>query len=493
MTATLTTQALELVKLDALVPHPHNRKRFDAAQLQELAASLAAKGQLTPAIVRPFTENDGTYQILAGERRWRAAQQAGLPGLLCLVRNLDDQEALEVLAIENNQREDVHPLEEAELFAELLRYKGYTVATIAEKLHRSKSYVAERLRLLRLTKPARALVLDGSIPYRHAVLLATLTPEHQAKALDGLGDAGLTDGLFRHEDTLFGDGKMTCTVVSEAEFRDWIRATVRFDPKGAAAAELFPETAAVVAEAEAARRKVLWLTDGWEVDEKLIKGQDPKAKILTHQDWKRADGKGGSKRCEHAELGVVVAGRLQGQAFDVCAARQDCSIHWKDEQKAAAARAAERKAPTGPAAAPSQNSWAAEQAKREAEQARWKKALPALRKAFLEKLKTAPLPVLTDFLVKRVKPYGYKPEALKAKASADDVLRYLVLLVVDGEDLCRTYGIHEQVPAVLKPFGIDAKKIVDEVAPKPKPAAAAAPAKKLAGDVRRAKKAGKKK
>ena len=110
MTATTTELEVERIGLGELTPHPQNRKHFDEAQLVELAESLTEKGQLTPALVRPMGKG---FQLLAGERRWRAAQMAELDTLLCIVRDLDDQAALEVLAIENNQREDPQPLEEA--------------------------------------------------------------------------------------------------------------------------------------------------------------------------------------------------------------------------------------------------------------------------------------------------------------------------------------------------------------------------------------------
>jgi ParB/RepB/Spo0J family partition protein len=454
---------VQALPLDAIAPHPANRKHFDEAQLRELAESLREKGQLTPALVRPLPGKANRYQLLAGERRWRAATLAGIPTLICLVRELDDEAALEVLAIENNQRQDVHPLEEAELYKALLAFKGHDVASVARKLGRSPTYVRERLRLLRLIPKARELMVAGKIPLRHAVLLATLSERDQKRAIEG-DDSHFGDGphgLFRTEELLWGDGPRTETVVSEREFRDWIKDTVRLDPKGELVADLFPETRAAVDQAEAARRPVLQLSSEWHLDAAL---KDPKQRILSAREWKRADGTRGHKKCPHAELGVVVVGALQGQAFLVCATRS-CDLHWAEERKLAAQR--QPSATRAPSA--QQQQWEARARKEREERERWKKAVPTLLERLAERVKATPVTptgvVATTVLKTRQGLLATRAKRhFPAPKNAEDVLRALAFAEtasrIDDEWRAASWAVQ-----ALKPWGLDAKKIRDAVAP----------------------------
>ncbi|HET7024865.1 MAG TPA: ParB/RepB/Spo0J family partition protein [Gemmatimonadales bacterium] len=183
--------------LTALEPHPANRKQFDPAKLEELAASIRQVGVLTPLTVREHAL--GRYQILAGERRWRAAERAGLTSVPCIIRDVDDDTALELLLTENLQREDPNPLEEAEAYhAWLDRHPGQ-VKELAAKVGKSVTHVYSRLQLRSLSEEGKALVWSGWLPIAHAQLLARAGVEAQAEAVKRLANrreyGGVPDSL----------------------------------------------------------------------------------------------------------------------------------------------------------------------------------------------------------------------------------------------------------------------------------------------------------
>jgi ParB/RepB/Spo0J family partition protein len=471
------TGALQEIALDKLTPHPANRKHFDEAQLRELAESLREKGQLTPTLVRPRGRG---YELLAGERRWRAAKLAGFAGLLCIVRELNDEAALEVLAIENNQRQDVHPLEEAELYKALLQFTGHDVASVARKLGRSPTYVRERLRLLRLIPKARELMLAGAIPLAHAVLLAGLSPADQKRAIneDDPTNFGAfsVDGLFRRERTLFDDDEEDRkVVVSLAEFRDWIRKCVRFDPKLEVAGELFPETVALVKEAEASNQKVLRLTTDYRADDQV---KDPKVRTVGKDHWKRADGTKGSKVCDYAQLGVVVSGEAQGLAFAVCIRKDKCTVHWSAEQKRAARRRQERERRAGTSSdtpprvlTPAEKAARAEERREQQLAQRIQQHAPALLKrlaAAVAKVRIDPKGERFARLVEAVGSWRVKQsEAVKLLprgTTPEQLLRHLVWLdVLIDWDIA--VGSASELDGVCATLGLTLEKLLDEVAP----------------------------
>ena len=160
-----TTLVVE-VPIGAIEPHPDNPRTFpaddaDDPTLVELAASIKAVGLLEPVLVRPLPDaEEGWYQLVAGERRWRAARLAGLEAIPAIVRVLDDHQALEVLVTENLQRESLQPLEEARGIRALIDREGWTVADVADRLGRSLHWVAQRARLTDLSERWRKAVED---------------------------------------------------------------------------------------------------------------------------------------------------------------------------------------------------------------------------------------------------------------------------------------------------------------------------------------------
>lgn len=164
------------------------RRTFDEAAIAELAGSVAEKGVLQPIVVRPV---DGGFEVVAGERRYRAAQRAGLSTIPAVVRQLNDQETLEIAIIENLQREDLNPMEEARAFKQLLDF-GLNQEQVAAAVGRSRSAVANQLRLLTLDSTMQAAVEDQTISAGHARAILALPAAHRAWAFEQIVGRGLS-------------------------------------------------------------------------------------------------------------------------------------------------------------------------------------------------------------------------------------------------------------------------------------------------------------
>ncbi len=176
------------VPIEKLRANPDQpRRTFSQEQLDELAASIKEKGIIQPLIVRPV--GDGDYEIVAGERRWRAAQMAQLHDIPVIVREFNDTEVLEVAIIENIQRADLNAVEEAAGYKQLMDRFGHTQEKLAEALGKSRSHIANLLRLLTLPIEVQTLVIEGKLSAGHARALITAdNPTDLAKIIvrDGL-------------------------------------------------------------------------------------------------------------------------------------------------------------------------------------------------------------------------------------------------------------------------------------------------------------------
>lgn len=162
------------VPVEKIVPNPEQpRRKFTQEQLEDLAASIKEKGVIQPLIVRPNPENDGEYQIVAGERRWRASQMAKLHELPVIIREYSDTEALEVAIIENIQRAELNAIEEAAGYRDLMDRFGHTQEKVSEALGKSRSHIANLLRLLNLPDEVQSFVRDGQLSAGHARTLVT--------------------------------------------------------------------------------------------------------------------------------------------------------------------------------------------------------------------------------------------------------------------------------------------------------------------------------
>jgi ParB/RepB/Spo0J family partition protein len=340
---------LRRIEITQLVESPWNpRKHFDAEQLEDLADSLR-KGQLAPIIVRPIAGKHERYEIGAGHRRYRAAPLAGLNSLLAIVRDLDDVAFLELLTIENKQREDIAPLDEANGFRLLMEKAGYDVAKLAARIGLSTKYVYDRIKLLQLIPAAKKLLEDGTITAGHAIIIARLTPADQKRAIGDRDDADAysmnsrTGGVFRPEEV---EGELDLKsgavgVRSVRELQQWVTDNVRFT-ENYADPMLFPETFETLKEVHETQDKVVHITHDFAVGDGA---RDPNMRTYGYQSWKRADGHKGSKKCERSVIGLVVAGEHQGDAYRVCVNKHRCKVHWKAEASAYERRQKEAKNP----------------------------------------------------------------------------------------------------------------------------------------------------
>ena len=165
------TPGVRMVAVAELEPHPEQPRRFfDEDALDELARSIEARGLIQPIVVRPHR---GGYQIVAGERRWRAAQRARLHQVPVIIRDFDEAETLELALVENIQREDLNAIEEAEAYAKLISRFGHSQEALGRLVHKSRSHIANLLRLLDLPATVRAMLADNRLSMGHARALIT--------------------------------------------------------------------------------------------------------------------------------------------------------------------------------------------------------------------------------------------------------------------------------------------------------------------------------
>jgi len=332
---------LNLIDLESSPTNP--RRRFDEAALQELADSIKSKGVLQPLLVRPGSK-DGVYEVVAGERRFRAAKLAGLEAVPVVLRHLEDDEVLEVQIIENAQREDLTPLEEAEGYRQLIERGIYDVDGIAAKIGKSPSYVYQQLKLAELVPDAKKALDAGQITAGHAILMARLQPGDQEEALEFL----LED--WRGDEVL----------PSVRGFRRWLDRELHLNlhkaPFPKKDAELYPEAGACSscpkrtgnqpelfadlekndvcvdracfetkldrflerqrAKLEASGEDWISLSEGYATRQKGV---------YAAGDWERVTKE--KPACDRTVKGLLIDGPERGRIFDVCP-KGPCKIHF---------------------------------------------------------------------------------------------------------------------------------------------------------------------
>lgn len=170
--------------IDLIDPNPRNpRRSFAEEELGDLAQSIREHGIVQPVVVRP-TGRDGRHEIIAGERRWRAAQKAGLTEVPVIIRDVSDRVALELAIVENVQRADLNPIEEAAGYQQLIDEHSYTQSDLGQVIGKSRSHVANTLRLLKLSHGIKDMLVDGALSAGHARALVTARdPETLAKRI----------------------------------------------------------------------------------------------------------------------------------------------------------------------------------------------------------------------------------------------------------------------------------------------------------------------
>lgn len=172
--ATALQRPVRTLTVDQVFPNPDQpRRQFDPEALDELKMSIRAKGVIQPLIVRPRANAENQYEIVAGERRWRAAQAAGVHEVPVVIREFSDEDVLEIAIIENIQRADLNPIEEAAGYEQLMTRFGHTQEKVAQALGKSRSHIANLLRLLNLPDAVKQAVVDGKLSAGHARALIT--------------------------------------------------------------------------------------------------------------------------------------------------------------------------------------------------------------------------------------------------------------------------------------------------------------------------------
>ena len=354
--ATAAITPFQLIPLSQLRESTLNpRRHYNEQALDELAASIREQGLLTPPLVRPAP--DGNFEIAAGHRRFRASQRAGLTEIPVIVREMSDQQFLEVMTIENLQREDIHPLEEAEGYQRLIERYGYTPATLAERVGRSESYIAKRLALVKLTDPLKDQFSKGNIELGHALLLCRLPAKDQAKIL---GEELFWDvGRF---DPTTGQRTKAIAICSVSELKIWIEQQIMLDLytanwdksdasllKKAGACTRCPKRtgsnlslfddctkkgdhcldrscwhqkmnlsmAAAKARYAAEGKTLLQVSDNHSSDKDVLSGHSYK-RLMEGKKF---------KACPHAEKALVIEGRDRGFIIDICRTTS-CKVHF---------------------------------------------------------------------------------------------------------------------------------------------------------------------
>jgi len=193
---------LRMIAIDRITPSPEQpRLAMDETSLEELAASIREHGILQPILVRPLGNNE--FQLIAGERRWRASQAAGMATIPALVEEIDDDTALEISIIENLQREDISPLDEAAMFERMVSEHGYSIRKLADKLGKDKGYVENRLRLADAPDEVRELVSLRKDTLSHAYeLMKVQDPKRRQRLVDQVARGDLT--LIKLRDKIEG-------------------------------------------------------------------------------------------------------------------------------------------------------------------------------------------------------------------------------------------------------------------------------------------------
>lgn len=181
-----STKAIQSIEVALIQPHPEQpRRHFDEGALQELAESIGKRGVIQPIIVRP---HGGGFQIVAGERRWRAAQRAQLHRVPAIVRDFDEAETLEIALIENIQREDLNPIEEAEAYRKLIAEFQHSQEALGRLVGKSRSHIANLMRLLDLPQPVQQQVVEQKLSMGHArALIGAPNCEELAKTVEAKG------------------------------------------------------------------------------------------------------------------------------------------------------------------------------------------------------------------------------------------------------------------------------------------------------------------
>ncbi len=376
------------------------RQHFDPKKLAELAESIRAKGVMEPAIVRRLGE--GWYELVAGARRYRASKLADAATLPCLVRELNDAEALEFAIVENAQREDVSPIEEAHGYRALQDSNPtlYTVAEIAARVGKNESYIYRRLKLLTLETDLQDALADGRLTIAHAETLCRLTPKQRQTARE--------ECLIWMESPLF-EGRVDDIQPTAAnlaplhELQRFVRTQTHFDPTAEDVRHFQPELIVDLAEVSddgtvTVPTSVIELSDDPMVRSRLGLTAPSDPAPLAPSKWREI--RTVKDRCAFAQRGVVTHGG-PARVLNVCTNKK-CAKHFEQPKPAAKATASksgkDAKTPTKPAG---KQQWQIDQEKHEAARKEWEALRTHAHVALVEYLKAQKLDlrVMLDMLL----------------------------------------------------------------------------------------------
>jgi ParB/RepB/Spo0J family partition protein len=472
MNATKEKELVSFIRIEELHPSKTNpRKNFRADELDDLSKSVAQHGILQPILVRPILAGGSipgtgfpTFEIVAGERRYRAAKMANLDKIPCIVKELDNDVVIEIQIVENLQRHDLHALEEADGFRQLIRTKRYDAAKIADRIGRSVDFVYNRIKLLDLIDELKTDFHQDKITAAHAIILSRISVEAQKRARrEGLYES--EGGLFGPDkETSYGGGQKTRSV---KELQAWVDTHVRFEAEKADSF-LFPETVQSVKTATEQAAKIISITH-----EHFVR---PEAKnddrVYGPQSWRRADGKKGSKVCDHSVLGVFVVGPERGKSLQVCVSKDKCKTHYAKFQRERVERKKSSAAGSDKAAERQKKAdekRAEEEKKKEQLRANWKKAMPAILDALAAAIKKQPTGTgseIGELVFRECLPHGggtlaKMADKVKSGKNAEDVVRMAAFVIL--ADLAGEWNAHNEFPKIVKPLGLDLKKIMAAV------------------------------
>lgn len=378
------------VPLAQLVPSAVNPRRTSIREADdELLESIRLHGILTPLLVRPIEPQNGqpnAVEIVAGHRRYAAAMALGLQDVPVTIRDLTDDEAREAAIIENLQREDLSPIDEAVAYDQLLSRPGQTPAMVAAAVGKSPAHVGRRLKLLSLVPAAQAALREGQLGVAHAELLTKLEPPVQTKALE---EAVWLPLYARATSDVETDGRLDRANAPSAQYlepigklREWVERRTKLDLADQEALALFPDADELVKDiaAQSASSPIAPPLEvaldrfGMSPAKDLI----PAGVLRLNKDFRQVVG----KKCTFARRAIVVFGEARGDVVTVCTAKKSCTTHWPPKEKAdPSARSTKRP------------SWEEQEAERKRVQAIWERVKPDVEKVLIAasaKVKTTP-------------------------------------------------------------------------------------------------------
>jgi ParB/RepB/Spo0J family partition protein len=423
------TLAIGLIESSGLNPRTHWNDTDD----RELQESIRAEGVIEPILVRPHAKGNGKFQIVAGERRFRAAKAVGLEQIPTMIKIVSDEKLLELALTENIQRRSMHPLDEANGFIKRLEMGGCSPEALAHALGLSKRYVTDRIRLKKLSAKAAQMLEAGAMTVSHAIILAKLDPKLQDEAI-----RDTTDYQFDFDD----HGKQRKTLQPVMALKQWVDDHVPLDPASPEAQEEFPQLVEASTEAAATGATVVMLSTNRTPWQHKAKPGDP----LFGDKWERC-----KKTDKAAQIGVIVEGVGRGERVyfkPLTPPKRAASSTGGPQGGAVTESAAERTKRIER----EKRDAAARKREREREE-HWKKARTDAKAAIASHIAAAPIAKVLSGLIASC--YHRYPAIRQAKTA-----EALVRAMAAGEAAIGDYSV-EFLHRNAQPFGFDVKKWFD--------------------------------